>query len=49
MQTRDREALHLTEVWGPLGGEVWLILASQDLVEQQELHLGVVDCLTTNG
>ena len=24
MQTRDREALHLTEVWGPLGGEVLL-------------------------
>ena len=44
-----RRALYLKEGVGPLGGEVWLILASQDLVEQQELHLGVVDCLTTNG
>lgn len=45
MQTRDREALHLIEVIGPLGGEVSLELAREDPVRQGEPDLGVLELL----
>ena len=40
-----REALHLKEGVGPLGGEAWLVLTTQDPVGQRELDLGVVELL----
>ena len=42
---RDGEGLHLNEGVGPLGGEVWLVLVTEDPVGQRELDLGVVELL----
>lgn len=39
------EGLHLKEGVGPLGGEAWLVLATEDPVGQWELDLGVVELL----
>lgn len=36
------EGLHLKEGVGPLGGEAWLVLATEDPVGQWELDLGVL-------
>ena len=36
------EGLHLQEGVGPLGGEAWLVLATEDAVGQWELDLGVL-------
>ncbi|TKC52807.1 hypothetical protein EI555_019299, partial [Monodon monoceros] len=41
----DGEGLHLKEGVGPLGGEVWLVLVTEDPVGQWELDLGVVELL----
>ena len=41
----DREGLHLNEGVGPLSGEVSLVLATENLVGQWELDLGVVELL----
>lgn len=40
-----RHALHLKEGVGPLGGEAWLVLTTQDPMGQWELDLGVVELL----
>ena len=39
------EGLHLKEGVGPLGGEAWLVLVTEDLVGQWELDLGIVELL----
>lgn len=41
----DGEGLYLKEGVGPLGGEVWLVLVTEDPVGQWELALGVVELL----
>ena len=41
----DGEALHLKEGVGPLGGEAWLVLATEDPVGQWEFDPGVVELL----
>lgn len=37
------EGLNLKEGVGPLGGEAWLVLATEDPVGQWELDLGVME------
>ena len=39
------EGLNLKEGVGPLGGEAWLVLATEDPVGQWDLDLGVVELL----
>ena len=41
----DWEGLHIKEGVGPLGGEAWLVLTTQDLVGQPEVDLGVMELL----
>ena len=39
------EGLHLKEGVGPLGGEAWLVLATEGLVQQWEPDLRVLELL----
>lgn len=41
----DREGLHLKEGVGPLGGEAWLVLVTEGLVQQWEPDLRVLELL----
>ena len=41
----DWEGLHIKYGVGPLAGEAWLVLATQDLMGQCEVDLGVVKLL----